>query len=149
MSKMSAFRRDVFSPSKRSEVMRAVKSKDTAPELELRAALKAHGFPFRIHAESLPGTPDVVFPRQRVAIFVHGCFWHGHDCPRGRRSPKTNAAYWRKKITRNQARDAAAARALRKAGWRVFTVWECRNLQCSADRIVRALFADQRPRRLR
>lgn len=118
-------RTDVFSPGKRSDVMRAVKSRDTGAELALRRALFKRGLRYRLHRKDLPGSPDIVFPSARLAVFVHGCFWHGHDCPRGARAPKTNSAYWSAKIARNRARDAAARAALKAMGWRATTVWEC------------------------
>ena len=117
---------DVFTPQKRSEVMRAVKSSDTKPELALRKALHALGYRYRLHVKGLPGKPDLVFPRYRTVIFVHGCFWHGHTCKRGRRVPKSNVDYWVEKIARNKARDRKNATALRKLGWRVITLWECK-----------------------
>ena len=80
---------------------------------------------YRLHRRDLPGTPDIVFPGRRLALFVHGCFWHGHDCPRGARVPKANAAYWIAKIGRNRARDDAAQTALTALGWRTDVVWEC------------------------
>ena len=85
--------------------MRAVKSRDTSPELAVRALLRPIAPGYRLHRGDLPGKPDVVYVSRKLAIFVHGCFWHGHDCPRGARAPKTNAAYWRAKIARNRARD--------------------------------------------
>ncbi len=118
-------RTDVFSKEKRSEVMRAVKARDTGPEICLRKALFALGFRYRLNVKNLPGKPDIVFPKHRAVIFVHGCFWHGHHCKRGRRTPKTNADYWREKIARNKARDEKNAAALKDLGWRVITVWEC------------------------
>ena len=118
-------RTDVFSPEKRSEVMRAVKSGDTKPEVALRKALFARGLRYRLHVRDLPGAPDLVFPKHRAVIFVHGCFWHGHDCRRGRRTPKTNTDYWRAKIARNMARDAENLARLEALGWRVRVVWEC------------------------
>lgn len=116
---------DVFSPEKRSAVMRRVPSRNTSPELKVRRALTALGARYRLHRKDLPGSPDIVLPGRGLAIFVHGCFWHGHDCPRGARTPKANRDYWLAKIARNMARDAAAAAALAAAGWRVETVWEC------------------------
>jgi DNA mismatch endonuclease (patch repair protein) len=116
---------DVFAPDKRSAVMRAVKSRDTAPELVVRSAAHALGLRFRLRRDDLPGKPDLVFPARRIALFVHGCFWHGHDCPRGARMPQTNRAYWQAKIGRNMARDAAAASALKRLGWTPLTIWEC------------------------
>jgi len=116
---------DRFTPAGRSAVMRAVKSSDTGPERLLRRRLWAAGFRYRLHRRDLPGKPDLTFPGRRLAVFVHGCFWHGHVCPRGARRPKTNAAYWRAKIARNQARDADVAVALQALGWRSVVVWEC------------------------
>jgi DNA mismatch endonuclease (patch repair protein) len=112
-------------PEQRSAVMRRVKSKHTAPELKLRKLLTALGYRYRLHRADLPGKPDLVFPGRRKLIFVHGCFWHGHDCARGARAPKNNADYWQAKITRNRARDATHQEALTSAGWRVLTIWEC------------------------
>ena len=130
-------RSDVFSPEKRSEVMRAVKGKDTKPEIALRKALFALGFRYRLNVKDLPGKPDLVFPKYKTVIFVHGCFWHGHRCKRGKRVPKTNRAYWTEKIARNKARDKKNAAALKKLGWKVITVWECklRELDPAALRI--------------
>lgn len=109
----------------RSNTMRAVKSKDTAPEMAVRRLLHSQGYRYRLHRRDLPGKPDLVFPRRRKVIFVHGCFWHGHDCKRGNRQPKTNINYWRQKIARNCERDASHLRWLRETGWRVLVIWEC------------------------
>ena len=116
---------DVFTTEQRSAVMRRVKGRDTAPELAVRRILRAAGIGYRLGGAGLPGRPDLVMKGRRVAVFVHGCFWHGHDCARGARKPKANAAYWSAKIERNRARDAAARDALEAGGWRVVTVWEC------------------------
>lgn len=116
---------DVFTPEQRSAVMRRVKGRDTTPELAVRRILGAAGIGYRLGGQGLPGRPDVVMQGRRVALFVHGCFWHGHDCARGARRPKTNADYWIAKIGRNRARDATATAALTARGWRVITVWEC------------------------
>ena len=105
--------------------MRAVKGKDTGPELRLRRLLTRMGVRYRLHRKDLPGSPDVALGPRRLAIFVHGCFWHGHDCARGARQPKQNAAYWSTKIARNRARDAAQQAALIEAGWRPVLLWEC------------------------
>lgn len=120
-------RTDVFDAAKRSAVMRAVKSSDTAPERAVRAAVRGLGYGrrYRLNGAGLPGKPDLVFRMLGKAVFVHGCFWHGHDCARGARMPKQNAAYWRTKIARNMARDDAALKALHAAGWRALVVWEC------------------------
>lgn len=110
----------------RAEVMRRVRRRDTRPELIVRQTLRALGSTgYRLDRADLPGRPDIAFIGARRAIFVHGCFWHGHGCKRGARAPKTNAAYWRAKIARNRARDAAAQAALAALGWRVLVIWEC------------------------
>lgn len=109
----------------RSRVMRAVKSRDTGPEMLARRIIHAMGYRYRLHRKDLPGKPDLVFPSRRKTIFVHGCFWHGHACPRGARMPKSNRAYWKSKISRNRERDKESEEALREDGWRVLTVWEC------------------------
>ncbi|MDP3803785.1 very short patch repair endonuclease [Brevundimonas sp.] len=128
---------DVFTPEQRSAVMRAVKGRDTTPELAVRRILRAAGIGYRLGGRGLPGRPDLVMQGRRVAVFVHGCFWHGHDCPRGSREPKANAAYWRAKIARNRARDETSRRALEADGWRVVTVWECDMKAAGfADRLV-------------
>jgi DNA mismatch endonuclease (patch repair protein) len=120
-------RADVFDPVKRSAVMRAVKSRDTAPERAVRAAVCELGLArrYRLNGAKLPGKPDLVFGAMRKAVFVHGCFWHGHYCRRGARQPKDNAAYWRAKIARNVARDRATLQSLKDAGWSALVIWEC------------------------
>ena len=112
-------------PEERSRVMRAVKSGDTAPEMAVRRLLHSMGYRYRLHRNDLPGTPDLVFPSRRKVIFVHGCFWHGHTCPRGDRQPKTNTAYWSNKIRRNRQRDESQQAELACDGWGILTVWEC------------------------
>jgi DNA mismatch endonuclease (patch repair protein) len=116
---------DVFSPEKRSAVMRQVKGRDTSPELAVRKALTRLGARYRLHRKDLPGKPDIVLPGRKLALFVHGCFWHGHDCARGARTPKQNRDYWVGKVERNRARDAKTREALAALGWRVETIWEC------------------------
>ncbi|HRD45234.1 MAG TPA: DNA mismatch endonuclease Vsr [Caulobacter sp.] len=116
---------DVFTPEKRSAVMRRVKGRDTGPEMTVRRLLTKLGARYRLHRKDLPGNPDIVMPGRRLAIFIHGCFWHGHDCARGARVPKQNRDYWLAKVGRNRARDTASEAALRQAGWRVETLWEC------------------------
>jgi len=116
---------DVFTAEKRSAVMRRVKGRDTAPEMTVRRALTGLGARYRLHRKDLPGHPDIVMPGRRLALFVHGCFWHGHDCARGARVPKANRDYWVGKVGRNRARDAASRAALAALGWRVETIWEC------------------------
>jgi DNA mismatch endonuclease (patch repair protein) len=109
----------------RSAIMRAVKSRDTSPERTVRKLLSANGYRYRLQSKHLPGRPDIVFAGRKKAIFIHGCFWHGHLCKRGARIPKTNTIYWRNKIRRNRLRDERALKELRKAGWKVKVIWEC------------------------
>lgn len=109
----------------RTRTMRAVKSKDTKPELLVRKLIHRLGYRYRLHRKELPGNPDLVFARRRKVIFVHGCFWHGHDCKRGSRAPKENAEYWRGKINRNKERDLRHENVLRDAGWGILIIWEC------------------------
>lgn len=118
--------------------MRAVKSTNTRPEKIVRSLAHRLGFRFRLHRKSLPGRPDLVFVGRRKVIFVHGCFWHGHDCKRGARAPKANAAYWSAKIAGNKRRDAHARGSLASAGWKVMIVWECetRDLEALRARLV-------------
>jgi DNA mismatch endonuclease, patch repair protein len=134
---------DVFTPAQRSAVMARVRGKDTGPELKVRRMLHRLGFRYRLHRRDLPGSPDLVFPRRRTALFVHGCFWHGHDCPRGSRAPKQNADYWAAKIARNRARDGETEARLATLGWCSLTVWECelRDEPALANRLVQALRA--------
>src|SRR5450755_4660234 len=98
--------------------MRAVKSRDTGPERAVRKILREIAPGYRLHRADLPGKPDIVYGRRKLAIFVHGCFWHGHDCKRGARAPKDNAAYWNAKIAGNRTRDAANLKALKASDWR-------------------------------
>lgn len=115
---------DIFAPEKRHEIMQNVKTKNTAPEIKLRSLLHKNGFRFRVNRKDLPGKPDIVLPKYRAVIFVHGCFWHGHDCPCGQR-PQTNADFWNQKIDRNVIRDKSDVSLLESLGWRVLIVWEC------------------------
>jgi DNA mismatch endonuclease, patch repair protein len=115
---------DVLTPEQRSFNMSRIRGRDTKPELTLRRGLHALGFRFLLHRRDLPGCPDLVFPGRRAAIFVHGCFWHGHACPMCR-LPATRTAFWQAKICGNRERDRRAASALAVAGWRVLVVWEC------------------------
>lgn len=105
--------------------MRAVSGKDTSAELIVRRLAHSLGYRYRLHRKSLPGTPDLVFPARRAVIFVHGCFWHQHDCRRGARIPKTRRDYWVPKLRKNQERDRLNQRRLRATGWRVLVIWEC------------------------
>lgn len=104
--------------------MSSVPSRNTTPEVEVRRALHALGYRFRVHYSELPGTPDIVLPKHRIAIFVNGCFWHGHACS-AVRTPTSNTAYWIPKIESNRRRDRAAVRECRRLGWRPIVLWEC------------------------
>jgi DNA mismatch endonuclease (patch repair protein) len=110
----------------RSAIMRSVKSTNTQPEMVVRRMAHRLGYRFRLHRKSLPGTPDLVFPRLQKVVFVNGCFWHGHGCSRGNRTPKNNRDYWVAKIARNRERDKINRALLRGQGWGVYVVWECR-----------------------
>ena len=116
---------DVYPPAKRSAVMAQVKGRDTKPELIVRRLLWRLGARYRLHRKDLPGSPDIVLAGRRLVIFVHGCFWHGHDCARGARVPKANRDYWTAKVGRNRARDIETRAKLEAAGWRVEVIWEC------------------------
>jgi DNA mismatch endonuclease (patch repair protein) len=109
----------------RSAVMRAVKSRDTSPERAVRALLRLIAPGYRLHRADLPGKPDIVYASRKLVIFVQGCFWHGHNCARGARSPKTNAEYWRAKIAHNRDRDIRTLAAYAAMGWRTLVVYEC------------------------
>jgi len=111
--------------AQRSRIMRAVKSRDTKPEIAVRRLLYRMGYRYRLHRPDLPGKPDIVFAGRRKLIFVHGCFWHSHDCARGARVPATNKDYWAAKIGRNVARDQKSLAALADAGWAALVLWEC------------------------
>lgn len=115
---------DRVTAAKRSEIMRAVKSEDTGPEISLRKMLYHLGYRYRLHPKNLPGKPDIVFPVRRRVIFVHGCFWHGHKCRYGR-LPKSRLDYWGPKIEANRERDVLKMNELRCAGWRIAVIWQC------------------------
>ena len=116
---------DTLSTEARSRLMSRIKGRDTKPELLVRSTAHRLGLRFRLHDKRLPGKPDLVLPKHRTVIFVHGCFWHGHTCKRGARQPKDNAAYWRAKIARNVARDGASLKTLKQNGWSPLVIWEC------------------------
>jgi len=105
--------------------MRRVVGAHTGPEMAVRRLLTRMGLRYRLHRKDLPGKPDIVFAGRKAVVFVHGCFWHGHDCARGARAPKANADYWQAKIGRNRERDSRNEAALTALGWRVITIWEC------------------------
>lgn len=133
---------DVFSNEKRSWIMGRVHSKDTTAELKVRSLTHGLGYRYRLHRKDLPGKPDMVFPSRKKVIFVHGCFWHGHTCARGKRTPKSNSLYWIEKIRKNIDRDTKNQAQLVSLGWNVLVVWECEiiDLHKLADKIYKYLF---------
>jgi DNA mismatch endonuclease (patch repair protein) len=132
---------DVFTPEKRSEVMSRIRSRDTKPEIMLRSMLHRYGYRFTVQGpknKHLPGKPDLVLPKRRTVIFVHGCFWHGHKhCPHFR-LPKSRRAWWKRKIEGNRARDLRNETAVREQGWHVVTIWECALKSASARKWLEA-----------
>lgn len=128
---------DTFSPEARSEIMRRVRSANTTPELLVRRLLHRAGYRFTLANKHLPGNPDIVLPRYRTAIFVHGCFWHRHRGCREATMPSSNVAYWSAKFERNRVRDRKDGRELRRLGWRVVIVWECQTRR--PERLLRTL----------
>ena len=127
---------DHLLPSQRSRVMSRIRGKDTAPEMLVRSLIHRMGFRYRLHRTDLPGTPDLVFPRHRKVIFVHGCFWHQHDCARAKR-PSTNERFWNSKLDANVERDKRNLDALEHAHWDVLVVWECetKELELLSERL--------------
>lgn len=115
---------DTRSPEQRRRIMQSVGTKDTGPEWIVRRWLHSHGYRYRLHPKTLPGRPDIVLPGRRLAIFVHGCFWHSHGCDKGR-APKSKLDYWGPKLEANRERDARKAAELEALGWRVLTIWQC------------------------
>lgn len=113
--------------------MAGIRGKDTKPEMRVRKALFAGGYRYRLHRKDLPGTPDIVLPGRRVAIFVNGCFWHGHSGCSLAKVPGTRTEFWKEKFESNRQRDRVAAEALRVAGWRVLVVWECFTRRCKTE----------------
>lgn len=116
---------DSLTPAERSERMSRIRGKDSQPELALRRVLHGLGLRYRLHAGHLPGKPDLVFPRHKAVVFVHGCFWHRHPGCKIATTPKSNTPFWLDKFEKNVARDTRTASVLRDAGWKVFVVWEC------------------------
>jgi len=116
---------DKLTPQRRSDNMARIRSKDTSPELIVRRIAHGMGYRYRLHAKDLPGKPDLVFRSRKKAIFIHGCFWHGHTECREGRVPKSRTDYWQPKLERNRLRDAAHEEALHDLGWQTLTLWEC------------------------
>jgi len=135
---------DVLTPEQRHKCMSSIRSTNTKPELVVRRIVHGMGYRYRLHRKDLPAKPDVVLPRHRKIILVHGCFWHMHNCRYGKVRPKTNASFWQSKRESNVARDNRNLRKLRRAGWRVLTIWECqtRNPEKLAMKLERFLKSD-------
>ena len=129
---------DVFTKEKRSQIMSKIKGKDTKPEIVVRSLLHQMGYRFRLHRRDLPGNPDIVLPKHKKVIFVHGCFWHGHkDCPRAKR-PSTNKKFWNEKLSKSIKRDTFNQKKLKKMGWLTLIIWQCemkdsKNLQSKLE----------------
>lgn len=130
---------DKLKKEERTRLMASIGREATAPETSVRRAARALGYSFQANVRRLPGTPDIVFPRLRVALFVHGCFWHKHNCRKGRSLPVSNRQFWRNKLVANLARDRRAARLLRQGGWHVYVVWECQTRAANLGRLKRRL----------
>ena len=115
---------DIFSQTKRSDIMSKISSKDTKPEILVRKFLFSKGFRYRINVKTLPGKPDIVLPKYKTIIFVNGCFWHGHNCKKGK-LPSSNTDFWKEKISNNKSRDAKNSDLLVNLGWKVIIIWQC------------------------
>ena len=133
---------DVLTPDQRHRNMAAIHSTSTKPELKLRNALWHHGFRYRVNDKRLPGKPDIVLPKHRTAIFVNGCFWHGHKNCKNASTPKTNTVFWKAKITCNQERDQGVWRQLEAKGWSVIIVWECQLKKAVLDETIARVEAE-------
>jgi len=130
---------DVHDKKTRSYNMSRIKAKNTKPEMLVRRFLHAHGFRYKLHDKKLPGKPDIVLPKYKTIIFIHGCFWHGHKGCRYYVVPKTRTEWWLNKINANIANDIKAAKALKKEGWKIITVWECKLKTAKAERTLSSL----------
>lgn len=126
---------DIYSKSKRSDIMSKIPSKETQPEILVRKYLFSKGFRFRKNVKELPGKPDIVLPKYKIAIFIHGCFWHGHSCRRGN-LPSSNRQFWESKISQNISRDEDVVQKLQDLGWKVIIIWQC-EIQNSSNREIR------------
>lgn len=133
---------DIFTKEKRSEVMSLIRGKDTKPEIVFRKALFNEGYRYRLHDRSIDGKPDLVLPRHGAVIFIHGCFWHGHEGCRLYRLPSSNASFWEDKVSKNRVRDAKVENILSQQGWRILKIWEC-SLRRKEDIVESVRIADQ------
>jgi DNA mismatch endonuclease, patch repair protein len=133
---------DNRTPESRSGLMSRIGPKNTAPEMMVRRLLHKMGYRFRLHRKDLPGKPDIVLPRRKAVIFVHGCYWHGHGCSKGR-LPKSNVDYWHAKIEQNRLRDQQKSSQLEALGWRVLTVWQCELKDISPLAVVLQKFVEK------
>lgn len=130
---------DIYSKQKRSEIMSKISGKDTKPEILVRKLLFAKGFRFRKNDKRLPGTPDIVLPKYKTVIFIHGCFWHNHIGCKRSKLPKTNEVFWKKKISENVTRDDINVDKIKKMGWKVIIIWQCKlekNISTELNRII-------------
>ena len=133
-----------LTPEQRQHCMSAIRGKDTKPEMVVRRMVRAMGFRYRLHNKNLPGKPDLVFPRLKKVIFVHGCFWHMHNCKYGRVKPKTNIIFWREKREKTSERDKKNIGQLQDLGWEVLIIWECETLSMNLpDHIKNFLIEDK------
>lgn len=146
---------DIVDQKTRRRMMSGIRGQDTKPEILIRKALFARGFRYRLNDKRLPGKPDLVFPKYKAIVFVHGCFWHGHNCPLFK-LPATNTEFWRNKIEANSKRDIFQRHELQSAGWRVLTVWECAirgkrklGLEATIDLMARWLLGDYGPEEIK
>ena len=133
---------DPLTPEQRRYTMAQVHSKDTKPEMRVRRLAHRLGYRYRLHRKDLPGKPDLTFSRRKKIIFVHGCFWHGHDCPAGRKRPQTNQEYWTRKLERTRQRDVDNEAKLRELGWDALIIWECQTKDEDALAEVLTVFLD-------
>jgi DNA mismatch endonuclease (patch repair protein) len=132
---------DIFSKPKRTQIMSKISGKDTKPEILVRTYLFSKGFRYRKNAKNLPGKPDIVLPKYKAVIFVHGCFWHGHEGCRKSQLPTSNIEFWTEKIDKNKERDQQKIRELEKLGWKVIVIWQCeiKNVSLQKERLDRLL----------
>ena len=130
---------DVHTAAQRSYNMSRIKGKNTKPEMLVRKYLHAQGFRYKLHDKTLPGKPDLVLPKYKTVIFIHGCFWHGHSSCKYFTIPKTRTEWWTEKITKNKANDEKAVKLLKKEGWKIITIWECKLKPAKLNQTLTAL----------